>query len=197
MLLSILHLNEHFATRHVPWNGYFQFKSWSFGQNKEHNTEDFGFIFLEIIPHFIPNQANTCQDLNQKFQSALVPPKFTLLHSNGQDIYLRHVKFSLNLILCVRLFNCYHLPSTCLVLQVIRVVWAQFPLSCSHPRALWKILGYCLEEELHYVSLPACLTSQYCCLFFSNICTLIMDGIALPGHPEEDLPANTLQPCIS
>lgn len=45
------------------------------GQSKEHVTENIGFIFLEIIPHFIPNQANTCQDLNQKFKSALVPPQ--------------------------------------------------------------------------------------------------------------------------
>lgn len=29
-LSSVLHPNEHFALRqhHVPWNGYFQFKSW-------------------------------------------------------------------------------------------------------------------------------------------------------------------------
>lgn len=132
LLLSLLHLNEHFAGRqhHVPWNGYFQFKSWPLGQNKKHITENFGFVFLEVIPHFIPNQANTCQDLNQKFQSALLCPQ---IQSNGQDFYLRHGKFRLNLILFVRLFIFYHMPSICLVLQVIR---AQFPHSLVHTTEL-------------------------------------------------------------
>lgn len=74
-------------------------------------------------------------------------------------------------------------------------------LPCSHHRALWKTLGCCLEEELDCVSHPQHVSPLSACpvtyFFPLSICVLITHGIALPSHPEEDLSANTLEPCSS
>lgn len=69
-------------------------------------------------------------------------------------------------------------------------------LPCSHCITLWKILGSCLEQQLgcvshsQHVSPLSTHPVAYC--FPRNISVLIMDGIALPSHTEEDLPSFSL-----